>query len=67
MLEKVATGMLVLITAALVSGVFMLPLLLGMEHLGLSLAPWLVYLLIFLAVIWVIPKLDRPMDQASYA
>lgn len=67
MLKKIATGMLVLITAAMVSSVFMLPLLLGMEYLGLSLAPWLVFLLIFLAVIWMAPKLDRPMDQASYA
>lgn len=67
MLKKVATGMLVLITAAGISSVFMLPLLLGMEYLGISLVPWLVFLLIFLVVIWVTPKLDRPMDQASYA
>lgn len=66
MLKKVVTWMLMLITAATVSGIFMLPLLLGMEYLGLSPAPWLVYLLIFLAVIWVIQKLDRPMNQESY-
>ena len=66
MLKKVATRRLVLI-AAMVSGVFMMPLLLSMEYLGLPLAPWLVFLLIFLALIWVTPKLDRPMDRVSYA
>ena len=67
MLKKVSTWRLVLITAAMVSSVFMMPLLLGMEYLGLSPVPWLVFLLIFLALIWVIPKLDRPMNRVSYA
>ena len=56
-----------MLIAAMVSGVFMMPLLLSMEYLGLPLAPWLVFLLIFLALIWVTPKLDRPMDRVSYA
>lgn len=51
MLEKVATGMLVLITAAVVSGVFMMPLLLIMEWIDLSLSGWWVFLIVFVIVL----------------
>ena len=51
MWNKVATGVLTLITAAIVSGVFMLPLLLIMEWIGLSLSGWWVFLIVFVIVL----------------
>lgn len=51
MFDKVATGVLTLITAAVVSGVFMMPLLLIMEWIGLSLSGWWVFLIVFVIVL----------------
>jgi len=62
MLEKVATGMLVLITAAVVSGVFMMPLLLIMEWIGLSLSGWWVFPIVFVIVLIQLGPITKLRD-----
>ena len=51
MIGKTASVVLTLITAAIVSGVFMFPLLLIMEWIGLSLSGWWVFLIVFVIVL----------------
>lgn len=67
MIGKVASGVLTLITAAIVSGVFMLPLLLIMEWIGLYLSGWWVFLIVFVIVLIKLGLLTRDADRMMWA
>lgn len=66
MIGKVASGVLTLITAAIVSGVFMLPLLLIMEWLGLYFSGWWVFLIVFVIVLIQLWPLTREEDRVVW-
>lgn len=51
MINQLATWVLTLITVALVSGFFMMPLLLLMEWIGFSLSGWWVFLIVYVVVL----------------
>lgn len=64
MIGKIASGMLTLITALLISAVFMVPVLLIMEWIGTSLTAWAVYLIVFVIVIVEMkPLIKTPMKE----
>jgi hypothetical protein len=67
MIGKVASGVLTLITAAIVSGVFMLPLLLIMEWIGLYFSGWWVFLIVFVIVLIELGPLTRDEDRVMWA
>lgn len=67
MIGKVASGVLTLITAAIVSGVFMLPLLLIMEWIGLYFSGWWVFLIVFVIVLIELGQLTRNEDRVMWA
>lgn len=67
MLGKVASGVLTMITAAIVSGVFMLPLLLIMEWIGLYFSGWWVFLIVFVIVLIELGPLTRAEDRGMWA
>lgn len=67
MIGKVASGVLTLITAAIVSGVFMLPLLLLMEWIGLYFSGWWVFLIVFVIVLIQLGLLTRDENKVMWA
>lgn len=67
MIGKVASGVLTLITAAIVSGVFMLPLLLIMEWIGLYFSGWWVFLIVFVIVLIQLGPLTKDEDKVMRA
>lgn len=67
MIGKVASGVLTLITAAIVSGVFMLPLLLIMEWIGLYFSGWWVFLIVFVIVLIELGPLTRDEYRVMWA
>lgn len=64
MWNKVATGILVLITAGAVAAVFTVPSLGWLEKTEGALVHWAVYILIFLAVVISINLHIRPEDRS---
>lgn len=67
MIGKVASGVLTLITAAIISGVFMLPLLLIMEWIGLYFSGWWVFLIVFVIVLIQLGLLTRDENRVMWA
>lgn len=66
MLNKVATGILVLITAGVIAAVFTVPSLGWLAKTEGALVHWAAYILIFLAVVISINLHIRP-EERSYA
>ena len=66
MIGKVASRVLTLITATIVSGVFMLPLLLIMEWIGLYFSGWLVFPIVFVTVLIQLGLLTRDENRVVW-
>ncbi len=64
MWNKVATGILVLITAGVIAAVFTVPSLGWLEKTEGALVHWAAYILIFLAVVISISLHIRPEDRS---